>query len=480
MTGTAPSPGRLRAALLLVFVLATTAAALGIGVRATAGGFAAVDEPQYLLSALSLAEDLDLDISDELADRRWFAFHAEGELPVQTEVLADGRQLSPHDPLLPLYLALPMGLGGAVAAKFAMAFLAGLTAVSTLWIAVRRLALPLVVAVPGVALLAASSPLVVYGQQVYPELPAALAVLGAVAALTGPLDRRGGALLVVSVVALPWLSVKYVLVAAALAGLGLVRALRRHGPRTAAALAAALTAAGAAYLLLHRLIYGGWTVYAAGDHFQSSGEFGVVGFAPDYAGRSIRLLGLIVDRDFGLAAWQPAWLLLVPALAALAATRPRPGLALGLPLAAGWVTATFVALTMHGYWWPGRQLVMVLPLAGLIVLWWVARLPASGRWLAAAAAGWGVVIYAVVLQAGWTGRATWVGGPDDLGLHLPLAWLFPDDRVRAGTDVVLYTLWFALLSVAAVAAWVNARSTPPGRTTGPRPVPGSAPSRTSR
>lgn len=453
---------RLRAALLLVFAIGTLAAALGLGVRASAAGYAAVDEPQYLLTALSLVEDGDLDITDELADRRWFAFHSEGELPVQTAVLPDGRQLSPHDPLLPLYLALPVGVAGVTGAKLALAALAGFTAALTLWIAVRRLSVPLAVATPGVALAAASAPLAVYGQQVYPELPAALAVLMAVATLTGSLDRRGVTGLTLAVVALPWLAVKYVPVAAVLALLGLVALWRTHRPRAAVGLATALAVAGAAYLLLHRLLYGGWTVYAAGDHFQGSGEFGVVGFTPDYVGRSIRLLGLLVDRDFGLATWQPAWLLLVPALAALAALRPRHGLVLALPLMAGWLTATYVALTMHGFWWPGRQLVVVLPLAVLVVLWWVARLPRALRTAAAGLAACGVLLYGVLLGVGWAGRTTWVGAPDDEWLHAPLLWLFPDDRRLAPTDAALYAGWVVVLGLAALAAYVRGRR-PSGR-----------------
>ena len=46
--------------------LATGAAAAGIGIGATDEQHAAVDETQYLLTALSIAEDGDLDISDEL------------------------------------------------------------------------------------------------------------------------------------------------------------------------------------------------------------------------------------------------------------------------------------------------------------------------------------------------------------------------------------------------------------------------------
>jgi len=42
-------------------------------------------------------------------------------------------------------------------------------------------------------------------------------------------------------------------------------------------------------------------------------------------------------------------------------------------LLAGWLVATFAANTMHGWWWPGRQTVVVLPLALLSVLCWLAR-----------------------------------------------------------------------------------------------------------
>ncbi|HJS72576.1 MAG TPA: hypothetical protein VJ858_07610, partial [Acidimicrobiia bacterium] len=90
--------------------------ATGIGVRATYGAQTTADEPQYLLSALSLWEDGDLDISDELAAERYRHFH-EADLPDQTLRLDDGRRVSPHDPLLPVLLAVPMGLGGWVAAK---------------------------------------------------------------------------------------------------------------------------------------------------------------------------------------------------------------------------------------------------------------------------------------------------------------------------------------------------------------------------
>ena len=187
---------------------------------------------------------------------------------------------------------------------------------------------------------ACSPPLAVYGSQVYPELPAALAVLAAAAALVSPAAPGRRATLVVggSVVALPWLGVKYAPVAAAIALVACWRLVRAGRGRRALVLAGSLATAGVAFLVLHRWWYGGWTPYAAGDHFVGR-ELSVVGTEPDYLGRSRRLVGLLVDRGFGLAAWQPAWLLAVPALAVMLARRPRGWAAVAVPLAAGWLSA---------------------------------------------------------------------------------------------------------------------------------------------
>ncbi len=471
-----------RTLLTLVAVGAVTSGvvALGIGVRSTFGGQAAVDEPQYLLSALSLWQDGDLDISNQLAANAERPFH-QAELPVQTAVLAGGRQVSPHDPLLPVLLALPMGLGGWVAAKAVLAVLAGVLAALTTWLAKASWQVPLGVAAAVSVVAASTAPLVVYGQQVYPELTAALAVVLGVAALTGRLEVPGTLVATTAVVALPWLSVKYTPVAAVLAAV-LLFSLWRNGKRRRAGLvAAALTGAGAVFLVAHQLIYGGWTAYASGDYFQASGELGVVGLAPNYLGRSTRLVGLLVDRDFGLAAWQPAWLLLVPALAWLLHTRPRHWQVLALPIAAGWLTATFVALTMHGYWWPGRQVVVVLPLAAVVVSVWITRLAPAARRPVAAVAGvlsvGGVAAYAWLLVAGWSvgrqPRLTWVSAPDLFAgpVDQALRGLLPDYREPGGGTWVRHGVWLAVLAALAVAGWRSVRSGP-GRAVPAQPLAG--------
>jgi hypothetical protein len=209
--------------------------------------------------------------------------------------------------------------------------MAGLLAALLVWTAVRRLGTPLPVAVVVVGAFSLSPPLAVYATQLYPELPAALLATAAIALVTGPLRPQARWALAASLIALPWLSVQYVPLAATLAGIALARLCKRADHRPAIRLVVVLAVAAAAYLVLHQRLYGGWTPYAAGGQF-TTGEFGVMGDDPDYGARSGRLLDALVDTRFGLAAWQPAWLLAVPALAALLRRRP-PGMGRGGPAA---------------------------------------------------------------------------------------------------------------------------------------------------
>src|SRR5262245_6244195 len=168
---------RLGGAMVVLAILTTVWAAWAFPVRATHGARTTADEPQYLLTALSLAEDRDLNIDDEIDDRRFEPFH-EITIHPQTEARSDGSQISPHDARRPVLLAPAMTFcdRGWIFAKLTLAVMAGGLAAILLWVAVRRFDVPVVVAGVVVACFSLTAPLTAYATQVYPELPAALVV----------------------------------------------------------------------------------------------------------------------------------------------------------------------------------------------------------------------------------------------------------------------------------------------------------------
>jgi 4-amino-4-deoxy-L-arabinose transferase-like glycosyltransferase len=82
-----------------------------------------------------------------------------------------------------------MGLGGWVAAKAGVAVLGGAVAALLAWTMITRLGVSVKTAVLTSAVFALSPPLAIYSTQVYPELPAALALLAGFGAVVGPFDR---------------------------------------------------------------------------------------------------------------------------------------------------------------------------------------------------------------------------------------------------------------------------------------------------
>jgi len=79
----------------------------------------------------------------------------------------------------------------------------------------------------------------------------------------------------------------------------------------------------------------------------------------EFGDRIYRLWGLLIDRRFGVARWAPV--LVLPGLVLLARDDSRMRLVLGL-IGAQVLIATFVAITMMGWWFPGRTLATVFPL----------------------------------------------------------------------------------------------------------------------
>ena len=468
-----PSRARLTGAVVAVALAATLAAAAGVPVKAVPGEQIYGDEPHYLITALSIGEDFSLDVSDEYAEECFRLFY-QRDLNPQAAHQPDGSLIEPHSPLLSVLLALPTMLGGWVAAKLTLAVLAGVLAGLMLWTAVRRCGAPLSAAVITVGLLAVSAPLAVYGSQIYPEVPAALAVTIAAAALTGGrMQTRETVALGLAVIALPWFAVKYVPVAGALAAVGFIQLWRSGQRRAAVGLTGVAAVAAVVFFAANFYWYGGITPYVSRAAFlEPGGQVSEIGTDAGDGERTRRLMGLLIDRGYGLAAWQPAWLLIVPAAAALLRHRPAGSCALLAPLLVGWLVASFVAVTMHGLWFPARHVFVALPTALIILAWWAGQDPL--RLILTAAAGTlGVIGYAFLVVEGTVGDLTWITRVDTTiypWLTSELPWIgnayttsYPwyrlwrtalPDYAQVTTETWALTgVWFVLLAALALWGW---------------------------
>lgn len=465
-----PGPRSLQIRVSLVVAIAAGLAALGgLDARATHGSQTTGDEPYYLLTAISLAEDGDLDVSDELGDERFLPFH---EIPLDRQTVPrgpEGRRVSPHDPGLAVLLAPAMAIDWRVA-RAIMVLLAAATAGMAAHLAQRRLGAGWLSTLMIVGGGFVGFPVAAYGTQIYPEMPAALLVTSAVVVLTRSRPRIWWPL--AAVVALPWLSIKYAPVAGVLALAALAVTWRRE--RSVVSLLgpiAVLAAGGVVFVAGHLWSYGGVTAYAAGDHFVESGQLGVVGDV-NLLARSRRLVGLLVDRGFGLAAWSPVWLLFPVMVGAVAeqivrkreafwhGAGPQAGAVSAAVVVAGWLTATFVALTMHGWWVPGRQVIVVVPVAlalmaatGSRVVEGV-RVPMLAVGSVALAVAAGAVTWLWLAVEASTGRRTLVVDPGATGAPA-YRWLqpvWPDGTDVANTSADVHLAAWALLCTALVLA----------------------------
>ncbi|MDQ4125495.1 MAG: hypothetical protein M3134_07840, partial [Actinomycetota bacterium] len=120
-----------------------------------------------------------------------------------------------------------------------------------------------------------------------------------------------------------------------------------------------------------------------------------------------------------------------------------------VPAAAGWLNATFVALTMHGWWWPGRQVVVVAPLLVIGVAMWAGESRRRTAW-AAGLGSTGVVLWGWLAREAIARRLTLVVDFYETSNPLYRAWslVLPDYRHPTGATWALHALWAAALLAA--------------------------------
>ena len=358
---------RLVATPALIFV-ASAAIYGGVAWRLTTGEiFPYGDEPHYLVMTQSLLTDGDLRIEDNHARgdyREYFPHELE---PHYLTRGTDGEIYSVHPVGLPV-LALPAfwlaGYPGVVAMLVLMAALAA----TLLWSWAKQVTGSTDAATFGWAAAAVTSPFLFNSFTVFPEVPAALAVMIALAwrpdaATTGVLVVRG-----LAVAALPWLSTKYAPMAALIGLVVMWRSVRSMRAALALGLPCGVGLGG--WFLF---FYAYWGTFSPSAPYGSQQNMAIGNLVRGFP-------GLLFDQEYGVMALAPV---LVLALAGLVMMFRQPG---GTARRAVEVVAVLGALlaTVGAFhiWWggsasPGRPVTSGVLLLGLPVAWCFARVRAG-------------------------------------------------------------------------------------------------------
>ena len=412
-----------------LFLLLAVAYTFSIDIRASRGASISGDEPFYLLTTQSLLADGDLDLRNQYDAKSYRSFfdHPD-DLWYQSAPTPDGRLLSPHNPGLSVLVIPGFFLGGLRGAQVQLLLMAAATMSLAFVLADRLTGFRAVcwVVTLGVGLTATAF---IYSTEVYPEFPAALALVVAllIATRRDTPDRYDALYLAVALTAMCWLGTKYVALALPVAGYFL---LRTDWDGRVALLAAGIPSA-ALFIWFHLHVFGSLTPYGVNVVYADWNTAEILGGHLGFSDRYYRLWGLFVDRRFGLGRWAPLLLAVAPALALLALRTWEQRLLLAL-IVIQLLIATFVAITMMGWWFPGRTMLTVLPLFVVPLGLMIGRVLAGIRLLLTLLSVCTLAFTAGLAYAGHVGEITIAVDPFDMTFvpFQAVAGLFP-----------LYTLW---------------------------------------
>ena len=451
-------------------VFAASAVLFGVAAltMAPSGIFPGGDEPHYLVITQSLLGDHDLRIDNNHARQDYAAYYDADLTPHAIAPGRDGGTYSVHPVGLPLLAAPAFALGG-YAGVVVLMILVAAAAAALAWGWVRRVTGSVAAATFSWSATALSVPFLTNSGTIYPEVPAAFAVMAAATVAIRDVGLGDGApvaaaparawralLLGVTTGALPWLHSKYALMAAVLLAIGMWRTWRDRPspPRTRGRLLAmaavpfAVSVAG--WLGFHYLIWG--------SPWPSAPYGGAAGTQMSLRSLVRGVPGLLIDQEYGVFSYAPALAMGMVGLWSMwrAGGRAR-GLAVEIGAALAALIGTVGAFQM---WWGGTALPGRMLISGLLLM----TLPVAWEFRAAAdrperraayrlllLIGLATSLAAVIVRNG----ATLALGRN--GISRFLEWLSPDWHLWAfAPDFIMQPAWLALVQsgiwMAAIAA----------------------------
>jgi hypothetical protein len=339
------------------------------------------DEPFYVMTAISIVRDSDLDESNNYANRDYDEFYPPDPLPSDWNGWpAFPRTLSPHpattdlDGLhtkhgigLSLLIAVPYELAGRAGAVAVILVCAVLVIVNMYLLARDALAPPRWAALI-VAMFALSMPIAPYAALIFPEIPAALLLLYAVRRLASTDNTRLTWVLTgASIGFLPWLHQRFVPTVVVLVAVMLWRLWSTRETLLAALTLAPITIGGFALIGYNFWLYDS-PVQSTADHAGFNGLTGTINAT----------FGLLLDAQWGLLVAAPIYLIAIAGIPRWLQTSRTARLAL-LALA-----PYLVVIATYRVWWgewgpPARYLVPVAPFAAGALAAVIGRLHRSGR-----------------------------------------------------------------------------------------------------
>ena len=436
-----------------LFLLLSIAYLFSVDIRATRGASITGDEPFYLLTTQSLLADGDFDLRNQYDTRSYRSFfdHAD-DLWFQSVPQEGGSLLSPHNPGLSFLVIPGFALGGLTGTQIQLLLLAAATFALAFVLADRltgHRSLCWIVSL-GVGLTATAF---IYSSEIYPEFPAALALVVALLVVTRQPrpDLSDGLWLVAALTVLCWLGTKYAPLALIVSAYYLLKA---DGPgRTTLLLVGGVSAAF--FAGFHLYLFGGLTPYGNNAVYAQWNTVEILAGHIEFGERYYRLWGIFIDRHFGIGRWAPLLLVAVPGLALLATRKGALRLVLAL-VVAQLLMATFVAITMMGWWFAGRTMLTVLPLLIVPIALAVARIPLWWRIAVSALGIYSLAITVGLAAAGHAGEITIAVDPFDMAFppFQGLAGLFPLYTWWTTETWGLTCFWLALAALATGAtAW---------------------------